>query len=146
MKRHIEAASTALMGVMGVMLFAVISAAAPASMTAVTPEGVRALFDTNAMLIMFVWGILHTRLPALAAIPNTLVPWVNCIGYILVKLMVPGPAHAADVVLAAGFSFPLFGLAGAFTSAATSVLYDKFVKSWLDKWLPVQPLAKARVR
>lgn len=105
-------------------------------MSHITPEGVQSFFDTYAMLIMFFWGIIHTRVPILAKLPNALVPWVNCIGYILAQLAV-SPAHAAGLGSAASAAgVALVAVRGAFTSALTSLLYDKFVKSWLDRWLP----------
>lgn len=107
----------------------------------ITPEGVRGFFDANAVIIMFIWGILHTRVPFLAKVPNSLVPWVNCVGYILAQLAVPA-AHAGLVDTAISAAGVVVVTArGAVTSALTSLLYDKFVKDWLDRWLPVARIA-----
>ena len=104
-----------------------------------TPDQLRHLFDSNAMVIMLIWGVVHTRVPALAKIPNALVPWVNAIGYILAQFVVP-QAHAGVLGgIASGAGFLWTAAAGAVTSAGTSILYDKFLKHWLDKYLPAQP-------
>jgi hypothetical protein len=122
--------------VLGIVVLSFIPLAAFAA-NAVTPEQIKSLFDGNAMVIMFVWGLLHTRLPALANVPNALIPWVNLVGYILVKLAVPAPAAASigGNVAAFGGMLWLVARAGA-TSAVTSLLYDKFVKEFIDKLVP----------
>lgn len=106
-----------------------------------TPDAVTSFFDAYAVLIMFVWGFLHTRLPALAKVPNALVPWVNALGYVLARLAVPD-AHADVAGVVAAVTPIALAFKGAITSAVTSVLYDKFVKHWLDRWLPPQPLMR----
>lgn len=118
------------------VLAAVGAPAAPVA-APITPDVVRSFFDANAMLIMFVWGILHTRLPQLAKFPNQAVPWVNVGLYMLTKLIVPD-AHAGvlgGVASAGGWAWTV--AKGAWLSALTSLLYDKFVKAPLDIVLPV---------
>lgn len=102
------------------------------------PDSIVSFFDANAVLIMFLWGFLHTRLPYLAKFPNYLVPWVNAIGYMLAQLAVPS-AHAS-VISEAGAIVGVGAVAAksAFTSAVVSLLYDKFFKKWLDYLLPPQ--------
>lgn len=119
-----------LVGLLGVPAIAL--AAAP-----ITPDSVKALFDAYAMVIMFVWGLVHTRVPALKSIPNDVLPWVNAVGYIVAKLAVPAEAHAGALGGLADFGGLLWLTArGAATSAVTSLLYDKFAKPFLDRWLP----------
>jgi hypothetical protein len=101
-----------------------------------TPEKLTSLFDTWSMVIMTVVGLVYTRWPALRAWPNDLVPWINAVGYIAAKLAIPS-AHAG-VLGAVGGTLSVAGTVawGAFLSALTSVLYDKYLKFPLDKKLP----------
>ena len=59
-----------------------------------TPDQLKSVFDTNAVLIMFVVGILYKYVPAFAKLPNAAIPWINAIGYILTQYFVP-QAHAS---------------------------------------------------
>ena len=58
--------------------------------------------------------------------------------YILMKYIWPAPAEAAGVghAVAGAAGFLWTTAMGAWTSALTSLLYDKFVKASLDKVLP----------
>ncbi len=104
---------------------------------AVTPDAVKSFFDAYAILFMFVWGLIHTRFPALARVPNEIIPWVNAVGYIVLKFIVPEEAHAGVGGSIVGFGGLVWVTArGAATSAVTSLLYDKFAKVFLDRWLP----------
>lgn len=103
---------------------------------AVTPQAVQSLFDAYFGIIMFVWGLLHTRLPMLARLPNDAVPWINTLLYIVAKMAVP-EAHAGVLGAIGSFSGLLWVTArGAATAAVTSLLYDKFLKAPLDKLVP----------
>lgn len=108
----------------------------PSPAGAIDPDAVRVVFDTYAGIIMFVVGLLYTRLPALKNLPNKAIPWVNLIGYVLAKFAVPD-AHAGALGALAGFGGLLWTVAkGGATSALTSLLYDKFLKHPLDHALP----------
>lgn len=47
-----------------------------------------------ASVLMVAWGIAVRYLPALKAWPNRLIPWMNVIIGLLVKLATPEQAHA----------------------------------------------------
>jgi len=101
-----------------------------------TPEAIQAIFDANAIIIMFAWGLLHKYLPFLKAVPNTLIPWVNMVGYILVRFAVPD-AHGAGLT----DSIPsLIGvLIGGFTNAIWArQAYEGFGRGLLERWLKIK--------
>lgn len=101
-----------------------------------TPEALTSLFDSNAVIIMFVWGLVHTRWSFLAKVPNAFVPWVNAIGYVLAKFAVPD-AHAGILSELVGVSTTVaIAARGMLTSALTSWLYDKFGAPVLDRYWP----------
>ena len=107
------------------------------SATGVSPDAIKLFFDANAILIMFVWGLAQKYLPALAALPNTAIPWVNLFGYILVRLGggLVGDAHAASSFVqvvpdAVGV------ILGGFTSAVWArQLYEGFGRGFLERLL-----------
>jgi hypothetical protein len=130
--RGVERFSTVALTVL--VLF-VIPACALAA--AFTPDSVRTFLDGNAMIIMFVWGLIHTRWPALSNVPNALIPWVNLVGYVLVHFFLPAPASASIGGAITSFASLVWVAArGGATSAVTSLLYDKYVGPFLDKWWP----------
>lgn len=102
-----------------------------------TPAKLIALFDQWAMVIMAVIGVIWTRVPALKRWTNDAVPWVNAVAYILAAIAMPSVAHAGLGESIAGFGGLLWTVAkGGAMSAVTSLLYDKFAKAILDKYLP----------
>lgn len=109
----------------------------PASLfNASSPDAVRAIFSSHGAVIMLAWGLLHTRLPILAKIPNTLAPIFNALGFVLAQFVVP-EAHASVATEAVAFGGALWiAIRAAVTSSVTAVLYDKLIKPWLDKALP----------
>lgn len=123
-----------------VILLAVVSAAllwTPASLLQkMSPDALRATFDAQAAVLMLAWGFIHTRYPALVRMPNDLSPWLSAIAYIVAQFVVP-PAHAGVFSSVSHFGSLLWvtARAGA-TSAVTSLLYDKFIKPWLDVVVP----------
>jgi hypothetical protein len=52
-----------------------------------TPEVVRELFNANAIVIMFVFGLVWKYAPKLKEYTNDLIPWLNVIGFILAALV-----------------------------------------------------------
>jgi hypothetical protein len=68
-----------------------------------TPEQLKALFDGNAIIIIFAWGLICKYVPFLKAIPNVVIPWVGAIGYIITRLVIPD-AHAAEAAVVTGQS------------------------------------------
>lgn len=103
---------------------------------ALTPDRVRGWYDVNAALLMLAWGVMHTRLPVLAKVPNTLVPWVNAIGYVLAHFVVPNAGASVGSTITSFAGLAWVTARGGATSALTSLAYDKFLKPWLDRWLP----------
>jgi hypothetical protein len=108
----------------------------------VTPEGVKGIFDANAMFIMFVWGIIHKHVPALGKLDNALIPWFNTVGYVLAQLGGAAVAHAQALPAAAGVVSTLpniFGilLGGVTNSVLAKLIYDTYGKTLLCKWLRI---------
>lgn len=115
-------------------------AAAPDSVAAlggVAPSQVVEIFNANAIVIMFVAGMLLKYLPWAAKIPNVVIPWVNAIGYMLYEAFTGGGGGAmasAGGVTAAGFTIGgLFGVVNLLAPAIGHALgaswwWDKFVK------------------
>lgn len=98
-----------------------------------TPEQLKALFDANAIVIIFVWGLLCKYVPGLAKIPNQTIPWVGAIGYIVTKLAGPGVAHAAGFDLGAVAPDMISVLLGGFTSAVWArQLFEGFGRSVVE--------------
>jgi len=108
----------------------------PGQIGSVTPAKVMEWFDSFAGFIMFGVGLVVTRWPKLARIPNEVIPWVNAVGYIVAKLAV-GTAHAGFFG-AVGHTATAAGTIayGAFMSALVSLLYDKFAKAPVDHLWP----------
>ena len=141
MKTH----AVALFQAVGIMMMLGFFAM-PAMAVAITPEQVKSIIDGNAMVILFVVGVCYTRFPFLKNWTNHAVPWLNLVVYVAMQYLVP-KAQAGVVSDAVGFGGLLWNVArGAATSAVTSVLYDKFVKEILDRFLPkpVPTIAAAR--
>ncbi len=99
-----------------------------------TPDQIKLFFDGNAIIIMFVWGLLCKYVPWLAKVPNGTIPWVNAIGYILARLagQLFAPAAEAATQQTADTVFTVGGvILGAFTSAVWArQLYEGFGR-WL---------------
>ena len=103
-------------------------------------DAIKTFFDHNAMLLMFAWGLLCTRLPQLKNIPNVTIPYVNTAIYVLTRLAT-GTAFAAcancppDQVpaVATVTAASLVGMGG-MTAVFQALLYDKFVKPILARW------------
>lgn len=96
-----------------------------------TPESIKSLFDANAILIIFAWGLLCKFAPFLRAVPNNAIPWVGAIGYIVGKLAV-GTVFAQDGT-AAPVSTGNVVIAG-FTSAIWArQLFEGFFRVLFDR-------------
>lgn len=97
-----------------------------------TPEHLKALFDANAIVLMFVAGLAIKYIPALKAIPNLVIPWVNVIGYVLVHLFTPD-AHASvgDVAQSAGLVLSI--LAGFTNAVWARQLYEGFIRGLIHR-------------
>lgn len=146
--------STILLVMFAVLALAVTLGAAQevattaAESSGVTPDAIKLFFDANAILIMFVWGLLHKYVPALRNVPNVLIPWVNLIGYILTRLGagalgvgvaqagVPGLAAVPDAVAV---------LIGGFTNASWArLLYEGWGRSLLERLIGLKAPAPGR--
>lgn len=96
-------------------------------------DQIKLIFDQNAILIIFAWGLICKYVPGLAKIPNTVIPYVGAAGYILTKLGGPALAHAGG--FDAGSVAPdLIGvLIGGFTNAVWArQLYEGFGRALLE--------------
>jgi hypothetical protein len=103
-----------------------------------TPDQLKALFDGNAIILIFVFGIITKYVPALRNVPNLVIPWVGAIGTILAKLAV-GTAHA-------GFKDIVPDVGGVLISGFTSAiwarqLYEGFGRSFLERVLKLKGVA-----
>lgn len=102
----------------------------------VTPESVKTFFDVNAIIIMFVWGLLHKYAPFLAKWPNDLIPWLNSSVYVLTRLgagLFVADAHAASGVVSAipdAVGVLIGGLANA---TWARLLYEGWARALLEK-------------
>lgn len=139
MRAHGRAAVLLLCLVVMVLLAPVVRAGSEVVATAsgVTPNAIKLFFDANAILIMFVWGLAQKYLPALAPMPNAAIPWVNVVGYILVRLGggIVGDAHAASGVVQV-IPDAVGVILGGFTSAVWArQLYEGFGRSLLESLL-----------
>lgn len=117
----------------GVMLALMATCATAA---AVTPEGIKAFFDANAVFIMFVWGLIVKYVPGLAKIPNDTIPWLNSVGYVLAGLGGTAIAQAVAPVAPTPGLTDVAGtlIVGAFgNSIIASLLYERFGRSILEK-------------
>lgn len=101
-----------------------------------TPDQLKHLFDVNAVILMFLWGLLCKYLPQLKNVPNNTIPWVNAIGYILASLGggLVGTAHAGVTVNQVTAVASLGGaLLGAFTNASWArLLYEGFARAAIE--------------
>jgi hypothetical protein len=104
-----------------------------------TPEQLKAFFDGNAILLIFVWGLLCKYVPFMAKVPNVVIPWVGAIGYIIARFALPTEAHAAAGV-GPDHVFVIGGiLLGAFTNAVWArQLYEGFGKAVIERLFKVK--------
>ena len=75
--------------------------------------------------VLFAWGLLVKFLPALAAVPNKLIPYMNLTLAILMKVAGPEPAHAslfAPLAASCGWLFPLL------QTIAAQLAYETFIR------------------
>lgn len=98
-----------------------------------TPDAIKLFFDTNTVLIMFLWGILCKYVPFLAKVPNWTIGWVNLLGYILTAFIVP-TAHAAGVKDAVPDAVGIL-IGGATSAGWAMVLYETLGRTLLEKIL-----------
>lgn len=111
------------------------AAAETVTTTSVTPDVIKTLFDANAIIIIFVWGLLCKYLPALARVPNALIPWAGVIGYIAVRL--GGQALVGDAHASAGVAAVVPDLVGVIIGGFTSAtwarqLYEGWGRGFLE--------------
>ena len=105
-----------------------------------TPDSLKVLFDGLAVAIMFVWGLVTKYFPPLARIPNTLIPWLNVVGYILAKLWGGDPSPTTGLTQAGFFGNiapDLLGvIIGGFTNSVWArQLYEGFGRGLLEQKL-----------
>jgi len=99
-----------------------------------SPEQIKALFDGNAIILMFAWGILVKYVPFLARIPNGIIPYLNVIGYIIAKFAIPEANAGGVSPEQAGGLFSIGGMIlGSFTNAVWArQLYEGFGRLLLE--------------
>jgi hypothetical protein len=88
-----------------------------------TPDQLKVIFDSNAFILMFAWGLVCKYVPALAKIPNNSIPWINAIAYILAKLVLPSSAHAGG--LSADQGNALLGVGGIILGSFTNSIWAR---------------------
>ena len=96
----------------------------------VTPESVRAFFDSNKMMLTFVIGLLIKYIPGAAMVPNAVIPWVGTIAGIIMDTFAP-PAHAGWGSVLGGTGSLL--LSNFFPSVLARQLYEAFARPVLEK-------------
>lgn len=113
-----------------------------------TPEHLRELFDLNAIMIIFAWGLLQKYLPALRDWANWLIPWIGTAGYILARLVggaFVGDAHAQvvtdSVLVTTGTAAQVPALIGIIIGGITNtgwatIVYEKFARALIEKLWP----------
>ena len=106
-----------------------------------TPESLKALFDSNAIIVIFLWGLLCKYVPFMAKVPNVVIPWVGAVGYIVARLALPGEAHAAG--FGPEHAFAIGGvILGAFTNAVWArQFYEGFGRSIMEGLFKVKKAA-----
>jgi hypothetical protein len=101
-----------------------------------TPDYIKQLFDGWSITIMFAWGLVHKYLPQLKNIPNILIPWVNLVGYVLAKFVVPD----ANAGILDGIPAAVGAIIGGFTNASWAMLlYEGWGRALLERLLKVKP-------
>lgn len=83
---------------------------------------------TVVMIVQVVWGILVKRVPALAPVPNKLIPILNMVVGWLTALV--APAGVAKVAVLLGI-WPDTAYAGGVLSSAGNVVGNPLFQSWL---------------
>lgn len=102
-----------------------------------SPEWIRLLFDRNALVAMFVWGLLTKYAPWLAPLANGTINYVNVIGYVLTRLIggaIVPDAHAGVSAQTGGMLLDMGGIMlGGFTNAVWArQLYEGFGRPLLE--------------
>jgi len=95
-----------------------------------TPEQLKALFDGNAIILIFIWGLICKYVPFLARIPNVIIPWIGALGYVVARFAVPD-AHAGPL---SGVPDAIGCIIGGFTNAVWArQLYEGFGRGLLER-------------
>lgn len=105
-------------------------------------DAVLAFLKDYAVVVMFVWGLLVKYWPALAKVPNTLIPWLNVLIGLLGQLgggaVAPPAVHTGFV--AAGFAGGAWSFLGPVIAAGwqavqASLIYEVFGRHLTEKGL-----------
>lgn len=103
-----------------------------------TPESLQYLFDGNAIILLFAWGLVVKYVPFMAKVPNALIPWGNTILYVAGRLAVP-PAHADTAGAVSAIPDAVCLILGGFTSSIWArQLYEGFGRGLLEKLLKIK--------
>jgi hypothetical protein len=108
-----------------------------ASAADLSPEGIKGWLALSALPLMWVLGGIYTRLPALKGLTNAATPWVNLVAFVFATYLVPAANAGFFDSLATGGSLLWRTAVGAATSSVASLLYDKYLKAIVDKFVPV---------
>ena len=113
-----------------------------------TPEQLKSLFDGNAIMLIFAFGLIWKYVPALKAWANWLLPYVGVVGYILTRLVggAVGDAHAAEavadsVLVTTGTDKAIPNWLGVVIGGITSAvwarqLYEAFARALIERFFP----------
>lgn len=122
-----------------VMLFVALSVplfAFPVFAWSLTPEQAQAWLTANAVLVMFIVGTLVKYVPALKAVPNVVIPWLNVLLGVLGYFAGPTVAHAAGAAVPTAALGITDVLVGSFVqSVLARQLYEGFGRPILERWL-----------
>jgi len=78
-------------------------------------------------VIQFLWGLVCKYAPALKAVPNASIPWVNFLIALIGALAGPQVAHAAFGGAVGGFFGSVLG--AGWTAIQTALIYEVFARA-----------------
>lgn len=106
-----------------------------------SPDQVKALFDHNAVILMFLSGVAIKYWPKLGKVSNEYIGWINVGAYILTKLFV-GDAHAGVADKVPDAVGVLLG--GATNAGWAFMLYETIGRTFLEKILHLKKAVPAQ--
>lgn len=89
-------------------------------------DAIAGFISSNMVFIGFVWGLLVKYLPALKAVPNKLIPYMNAVLALLSGLAAPGVAHASIGSFLSGGTFLGHILNAGWTAIQSALIYEVF--------------------
>lgn len=98
-------------------------------------DQLKLIFDANAMLIMFVWGLLSKYVPLFAKIPNATIPYVNLVGYVLARLAGQFLIPSAHAGVTADQGVAIVGFGGVLLGGFTNAVWARQLYEGFGRWL-----------